>query len=90
MPAHPLDFSHTIACADAALGHIKRLKLSADPGSYEVWYSFVGGHDFALKQAINGILTRKGTVAQPEVDDLRSRFFLEGDQAHQIARIGDP
>ena len=37
MPAHPLDFSHTIAFADAALGHIKRLKLSADPASYEVW-----------------------------------------------------
>ena len=89
MPAHPLDFSHTIAFADAALGHIKRLKLSADPASYEVWYSFVGGHDFALKQAINGILSRKGAVAQSEVDDLQRRYFLAGDRAHQINRIGE-
>src|SRR5262249_16101290 len=79
----------TVAFGETAMGHIKRMNLSAEPESYALWYTYVAGRDPALKQAVNGIFALKGTVSQAEVDDLRRKYLLAADRAHQLHRIGE-
>jgi diguanylate cyclase len=83
------DHSHSVATAETALGHIKRLDLSAEPASYELWYAYAAGHNPILKQAIDGVLARNGTLSPADVDDLRRRYLPANETARRLSSVGE-
>jgi diguanylate cyclase len=69
------DYDRTIAIGEKALAHIRGHRSAAYPRAYELWYTYVTGHNPALMRAINDLLRKFGRVSQTELDDIYDRFI---------------
>jgi diguanylate cyclase len=94
------DYDRTISIGEKALAHIRGHRSAAFPRAYELWYTYVTGHNPALMRAINDLLRKFGKVSQPELDDIYDRFInsnrftAEADRAtsrllNQMDSVGD-
>jgi diguanylate cyclase len=52
------------------LERIKSLALPADPPAYELWYSYVAGHNAELTRSVNRALDATGGVSLPRLDEI--------------------
>jgi diguanylate cyclase len=89
MARHVQDHSQSVAIAEIAFEHIKRLNLSAEPSSYELWYAYTTGHNPALNQAIDACLARNGTISDAEMSELRRRYVWRDNLADRLGIIGE-
>jgi diguanylate cyclase len=69
------DYDRTISIGEKALAHIRGHRSAAYPRAYELWYTYVTGHNPALMRAINDLLRKFGKVSQNELDDIYDRFI---------------
>jgi diguanylate cyclase len=89
MPRQTRDHLHSVAIAETALEHIKRLNLSAEPPSYELWYAYAAGDNPTVRQAVDGILARQGTLSQTDVDALRRRYLPANETVQRLSSVGE-
>jgi diguanylate cyclase len=64
------DHDYTLRIAEMALDRIKSLALPADPPAYELWYSYVAGHNAALNRSVNHALDAAGGLSLPRLDEI--------------------
>jgi diguanylate cyclase len=74
----PSDYERTISVGEKAFAHIRGHRTAAYPKAYELWYTYVTGHNPALTRAVNETLRKFGRVTQPELDEFYDRFMSSG------------
>lgn len=82
------DSDRTIALAEQALGQIKALKLSADPQSFEIWYTYVAGSRPKLNGFINDLLTQRPTLSPADLEHIHYQFFSPARVAEKVESVG--
>jgi diguanylate cyclase len=88
MTAASDEHQRTMAFADIALAQIKALRQPASPRHYEIWYTYASGYNPSLNQAINEILSRSGTLAEAEVEQIYETHFAPNRLSDRIDRVG--
>jgi diguanylate cyclase len=68
-PDH-VDIDRSFFIGQRALELMKTYGSSADPRSYEVWYTYVSGHKPALNEAIKKITAEHGSLSTSHIDKL--------------------
>ena len=56
------DVDQTIAYGQKVLSLLKSRKCPASPKNYELWFTYVSGHDRALVKSVNEALKVDGTL----------------------------
>jgi diguanylate cyclase len=82
------DSDRTIALAEQALAQVKALQLSAEPQSFEIWYTYVAGTRPKLNEHINGILAQRRTLSPAELDQIYYQFFSTARAAERVETVG--
>jgi len=72
------DYTHSIA--EATIEKIKTLALPADPPSYQLWYTYVAGHNPELNNRINRALAFSGAPSLSELDEIYDDLLAPKDQ----------
>jgi diguanylate cyclase len=80
-PDH-VDFDRSLFIGQRALELMKTYGSSADPRSYDVWYTYVSGHKPAMNEAIKKITAENGSLSDGDVDKLYDEHLA----AQRIAR----
>jgi diguanylate cyclase len=78
--------NYTLRLAEEALDKIKSLSLPADPPSYQLWYTYVSGHNRELNHRINCTLAFNGRPSLSELDQIYDDLLAPKDQ--NIGPIG--
>jgi len=81
------DSDRTIAVAEQALGQIKALKLSGDPQSFEIWYTYVAGTRPQLNAHINDLLAQH-PLSPADLDQIYYQFFSQARVAERVETVG--
>jgi diguanylate cyclase len=82
------DSDRTIALAEQALGQIKALKLSGDPHSFEIWYTYVAGTRPKLNAFINDLLAQRPTLSAADLEQIHYQFFSPARAAEKVETVG--
>jgi diguanylate cyclase len=80
-PDH-VDIDRSFFIGQRALELMKTYGSSADPRSYEVWYTYVSGHKPAMNEAIKKITAENGSLSGSDIDKLYDDHLA----AQRIAR----
>lgn len=88
MTASDGDFERTIGLAESALDRIKALRLPANPHNFEIWYTYVAGHNPALNNAINALLNVRGSVTAAELEEIYLKHFSAAHIGERIDKVG--
>lgn len=83
------DHSSSLRIAKDALSYIERLKLSAEPCSYELWYAYAAGDNLALRSAIDDILVHADAISSLELDAIRKRHLAVHQPTERLGQIGE-
>jgi len=68
-PDH-VDIDRSFFIGQRALELMKTYGSSADPRSYEVWYTYVSGHKPALNEAIKKVTAEHGSLSSSHIEKL--------------------
>jgi diguanylate cyclase len=71
---------HTVRIAEKTIETIKNLALPADPPSYQLWYTYVSGHNRELNDRIDRALAFSGAPSLSELDDIYLELLAPKDQ----------
>jgi diguanylate cyclase len=82
------DSERTIALAERALGQIKALHLSADPQSFELWYTYVAGTQPKLNEHVNNLLAQRKMLSAAELDQVYYQYFPAARAAERVETVG--
>jgi diguanylate cyclase len=79
---------YTLRLAEMALERIKALSLPADPPGYELWYSYVAGHNPELNRRINRALDENGTLSAHALDGIYDEYLSSSRARSELERAG--
>ena len=82
------DSDRTIALAEQALSQIKALRVSGDPQSFEIWYTYVAGTRPKLNAHINDILAQRQTLTPADLEQIYYQFFSSARVAERVETVG--
>lgn len=88
MPDSDPDVERSYALSDLAMAQIKGRGLSAIPRNFEVWFTYASGYHADLSNAVNAILSDKGTITQPQIDAIYESFLSHGRVGDKIDVVG--
>lgn len=80
--------AHAAAIGDEALARIKAAGLAPDPKTFEVWYTYVAGHNAALNADLNA-LSDAGTLSEDTVTDLFNRHLSPNRHLQKLFAVGE-
>jgi hypothetical protein len=74
------DIERSYSFGELAFSQIKGRSLAAVPRNYEIWYCYASGYHAELSDAVNLVLSEKGSIyAGPARHDLRELPVPEPD-----------
>lgn len=76
MQPNPVDIDRSFFIAQRALELMRTYGSSADPRSYEVWYTYVSGHKPAMNDAIKKITAERGSLSQADIDHIYEQHLV--------------
>jgi diguanylate cyclase len=82
------DSDRTIALAEQALSQIKALRVSGDPQSFEIWYTYVAGTRPKLNAHINDLLAQRQTLTPADLEQIYYQFFSPARVAERVETVG--
>jgi diguanylate cyclase len=62
------EYKHTIVLANATLGKIRDLGVSADPRSYAAWFTYATECNPSRNRLVDEAIARKGTISASELE----------------------
>lgn len=80
---------NSLAVGEKAFQHIKRFNQSAEPHSYEVWFTYCAGHNPSLNRFVDDIIERTGNISDSDLAELRRRYLNQTDVVDRISNIGE-
>ncbi len=88
MAASEGEFERTVGLAESALDRIKALRHAATPHNFEVWYAYATGMNPALNNAINAMLSERGTISEAQVEEIYLKHFSAVHIGERIDKVG--
>jgi diguanylate cyclase len=88
MDVPPNEHETTLAFADIALGQIRALRQAASPRNFEIWYHYATGYNLALNQAINGLLEKKSSLSDTDLDHIYNTHIAASRVTERTDTIG--
>lgn len=82
------DVDQTIAYGQKVLSLLKSRKCSASPKNYELWFTYVSGHDRALVKSVNEALKDDGTLSAEASDKIYAEHLSRDHVADQVEQVG--
>jgi diguanylate cyclase len=82
-PECPLGF------AEMAMAWIKALRQPATPQNFEIWYAYAAGRNLPMKNAINEIIARNGTLSEADGDKIYQTYISTSRLAERTDQLGD-
>ncbi|MGP0094308.1 MAG: diguanylate cyclase [Xanthobacteraceae bacterium] len=82
------DHDYTLRIAEMALERIKSLSLPADPPGYELWYSYVAGHNAELNRSVNRALDAGDGLSLPRLDEIYDEHLSPSRTRSGVERVG--
>jgi diguanylate cyclase len=82
------DFERTIGFGEAALDRMRRLRQSAYPRNYEIWFTYATGYNAALNNAINELLDSGGLLTTEDLDLLYDTYLSPARFAARFDEVG--
>jgi diguanylate cyclase len=70
-----IDTDRSFFIAQRALELMRTYGASADPRSYEVWYTFVSGDKPGLNEAIKAITAERGSVSESDLEAIHDQYL---------------
>ncbi|HEY8381786.1 MAG TPA: GGDEF domain-containing protein [Microvirga sp.] len=70
MQSNTVDIDRSFFIGQRAIELMKTYGSSADPRSYEVWYTYVSGHKPAMNDAIKKITAERGSLTEGDIERL--------------------
>jgi len=67
--------AYTVKVAEQAIERIKALGMPADPGAFELWYTYASGRNQELNRRINSLIEDKGSLSADDHDSIRREFL---------------
>src|SRR4051794_32244321 len=85
MPDH-VDIDRSFFIGQHALELMKTYGSSAEPRSYEVWYTYVSGHKPALNDAIKRITAERGSLTHADIDAVYEQHLASARSAEDTEK----
>lgn len=82
------DVDQTIAYGQKVLSLLKSRKCSASPKNYELWFTYVSGHDRALVKSVNEALKVDGTLSPKASEKIYIEHLSQDHVADQVEQVG--
>src|SRR4029077_15433205 len=82
------DHERTLAFARLALGQIRRLRQTAVPRNYEIWYVYATGYNPPLNKIINETLSRNGKLTEADLEQIYETYLSHIKTTDRIDRVG--
>ena len=82
------EHERTMAFAEIALGQIRALRQPASPRHFEIWYNYATGYNPSLNQMVNETLSRSGTLAETDIDQIYESYISVNRFTDRIDRVG--
>src|SRR5213075_505468 len=82
------EYERSLAFSEIALGQIKALRQPAYPRNYEVWYAYATGYNPTLNQTINETITRNGTLAPADIDQIYETYLSPARLTDRLDNVG--
>ena len=82
------EIRRTYTFGQNALNYIKKSEISAFPRNYELWYTYAGGFNTTLNNAINKILKKSGKVSADDVASIYNEILAPNRLGDQIEEVG--
>jgi diguanylate cyclase len=87
MSAQTEECERSYATADAALGHIREMRLPADPESFELWYAYASGTNPVLSKQVAEFVARG--LRDTDLAQLYRQFVKSSKMLSQITLVGE-
>jgi diguanylate cyclase len=82
------DYERTIVFGEKAIEQIKAYRTSAYPRMYELWYTFVTGHNASLNRALNTVLDRGTGISDHEIEEIYDNYLSPLRFSDRIDQVG--
>jgi len=82
------DFERTIVFGERAIAHIKEHRTSAYPRIYELWYTFVTGHNVPLNKAMTMALERCPKISDQEIEEIYDNYLSPLRFSDRVDQVG--
>jgi diguanylate cyclase len=82
------DVDQTIAYGQKVLSLLKARNCPASPKHYELWFTYVSGHNRALVKSVNEALKIDGTLTAEASEQIYSEHLSQDHVAEQIDLVG--
>jgi diguanylate cyclase len=80
--------AHTVDIGDEALAQIRAAGLTPDPTTFEVWFTYISGHNQALNRDIN-VLIDTGALSADAVTDVYNRHLSPSRHLQKLFAVGE-
>jgi diguanylate cyclase len=89
MHSEHVDIDRSFFIAQRAIELMKTYGSSADPRSYEVWYTYVGGAKPALNEAIKKLTTECGSLKDEDIEKLYDEHLASTRTARETEKASN-
>ena len=83
------DIERSYSFGELAFSQIKGRSLAAVPRNYEVWYCYASGYHAELSDAVNLVLSEKGSISQDQLDTIYENFLSQSRVGEKIDVVGN-
>ena len=82
------DYERTIVFGERAINHIKSHRTSAYPRIYELWYTFVTGHNAPLNKASTAVERSPNDVSDQEIEEIYDNYLSPLRFSDRVDQVG--
>ena len=82
------EYERTIVFGEQAISQIKTYRTSAFPRIYELWYTYVTGHNTGLNKAIDAAVARGGGLTEQEIEEIYDSYLSPLRFSDRVDQVG--
>ena len=82
------EYERTIGFGEKAIVHIKTHRTSAFPRIYELWYTYVTGHNSGLNKAIDAAIERTGGITEQDIEEVYDSYLSPLRFSDRVDQVG--
>ena len=82
------EHERTIVLGEQAIAQIKAHRTSAFPRIYELWYTYVTGHNNGLNKAIDAAIARSGGLTEQDIEQVYENYLSPLRFSDRVDQVG--
>jgi len=82
------EYERTIVFGEQAIAQIKTYRTSAFPRIYELWYTYVTGHNSGLNKAIDAAIARRCGLSEQDIEEIYDNYLSPLRFSDRVDQVG--